>query len=75
MDLEFAVPLGTPIVEARRIASSTRMETNRCGRLIAPIPDRALFGSSLGLASQVTGSVGAFVQSGSEYRTRHRAGR
>jgi phosphate-selective porin OprO and OprP len=37
--------------------------------------DRALFGSGLGLDSHVTHSVGAFVLSGSEYRTRRRAGR
>jgi hypothetical protein len=34
-----------------------------------------LFGSRLGLDSHVTRSVGAFLLSGSEYRTRHRAGR
>jgi hypothetical protein len=56
-------------------AASARTAPDRRGRPIAPIRDRALFGSGLGLDSHVTRSVGAFVLWSSEYRTPHRAGR
>jgi hypothetical protein len=57
------------------MAASTRTAPDRPGRPIASIRDRALFGSSLGFDPHVIRSVGAFVLSGSEFRTRHRAAR
>jgi hypothetical protein len=66
-----AMPLGA--AERELLAGRTRgagpaRPTN------SSVRDRALFGSSLALDSHVTRSVGAFVLSDSEYRTRHRAG-